>query len=168
MHEMNIESLNFYWLIKTMTVEWPTPNVLYAVIFCFIIGMISVFTSALAIIVYFRSLTIRKASQNLLFLNLLINACIYSLAAAIYNGSGVISGNSNFLAISWICNFEGFINMFCCGMEIYTLMCIALERYFAIKKQKPLSFNYIIGLLIFGYCWEAFTARYKIFFVIYY
>jgi hypothetical protein len=59
-------------------------------------------------------------------------------------------GNSNIL-MGVGCSINGFITLFCAGMEIYSLMCIALERYFAIKKQNPLSKRQIIGLLVFGW-----------------
>jgi hypothetical protein len=134
-----------------MSVEWPTPNVHIGIIICFIIGIISLFSTSFAILAYFKSATIRQAYQNLLLLNLLINAMIFSINSIIVNGYGAFMKNSDILSIQWVCNLDGFTSMFCCGMEIYSLMCIGLERYFAIKKQQPLTLNQIIGLLVFGW-----------------
>ena len=98
--------------------------------------------------------------QNLLLLNLLINTMVYSIIAVIFSGYGIVQGNSNGFA-SWSCNLNGFLNTFCCGMEIYTLMWIALERYFTIVKQKELTYNQIIAILVFGYCWIGIFTRYS-------
>jgi hypothetical protein len=136
-----------------MTVEWPTPNVLYVCYFQFIIHIIGFFATLLAITVYFRSSSIRKSHQNLLFLNLLVNSFIYIVfGSSIFSGYGAIMKNSNILDIQWVCYFNGIILTLCCLMELYTLTCIASERYFMIVKEKPLSRNQIIGLLVFGYC----------------
>jgi hypothetical protein len=121
----------------------------------------SIITTTIAIVAYFQSIAIRQAYQNILLLNLLVNSMVYLVTIIVYNGKMVILGNTNLLSVGWLCSLDGFLNLFCCGMEIYTLMCIALERYFAIKKQQPLTLNQIIALLIFGYVWGAFTARYK-------
>jgi hypothetical protein len=134
-----------------MSVEWPIPTVLIGVYFDFILGIVSFFTTTMAIAAYFHSFTIRHAYQNLFMLNLLINAILFTLHAIIFNGYAAILKNANFLSIPWVCSSNAFIGLFCSGMEIYTLMCIALERYFAIKKQTPLTLNQIIGLLVFGW-----------------
>jgi hypothetical protein len=141
-----------------MSIEWPTSTVLFACYFCFITGIISFLTTVFAIVAYFKSPTIRQAYQNLLLLNLLFNALIFSISAATFNGYGSIMGNSNIL-MGLGCSINGFLNVFCCCMEIYSLMGIALERYFAIVKQTPLNFNQIIGLLVFGWIECGLLAR---------
>jgi hypothetical protein len=142
-----------------MSVEWATPNSIIACYFNFTFAIFSVFATCLAIMVYFKSPIIRQAYQNLLLLNLLVNGLIYSVIQIAFYGEMIIMKSPKILTIQWVCDLNGFINMFCSAMEIYTLMCIALERYFAIKKQQPLSFNYIIGLLIFGYCISGIMTR---------
>jgi hypothetical protein len=134
-----------------MTVEWETPNVLYICYFNSIIALISTCSTILAILAYFKSLTIRQAYQNLLLLNLLINSIIFSVNQMVFYGQMAIVKNPSILTIGWACSLNGLINFFCAGMELYALMCIGIERYFAIKKQKPLSRNQIIGLLVFGW-----------------
>jgi hypothetical protein len=44
-------------------------------------------------------------------------------------------------------------------MEIYVLMCISVERYFAITKQIALSKKQIFGMIAFGVTWLLFLAR---------
>ncbi len=140
-----------------MSNQWPTPDVLYFCYFNSIIAIICFFTTLLAIVAYFRS-NIRYTYQNLLLLNLLINAMIFSLTIIIFNGHGAVMGNSNIL-MGLGCSIDAFLNLFCCFLEIYTLMCTALERYFAIVKLKPLTLNQIIGLLVFGWIECGLLAR---------
>ncbi len=145
----------------SMSVEWPSQDVFYFVCLQFIFTIIGCFATLLAITVYFRSSSLRKVHSNLLFLNLLVNALIYIVfAVLIISGYQTVMKNSNILGIQWVCYFTGFINTFCIGMEIYTLMCIGLERYFAIVRQTPLTLKHIIELLVFGYCLIGIISRY--------
>ena len=135
-----------------MAVMWPTPDVLYTLIVGTIFGLISCCSTPIAILAYFKSMTIREAHQNLLLLTLLINALVYSLTIAIFNIPMLLVKNSDILASQWVCNIDGFIKIFCTNMEIYILMCISVERYFAITRQISLTFNQIIGMIVFGVC----------------
>ncbi len=83
----------------------------------------------------------------------MVNELILLVFGVIYfAGYQMVIKNSNILEIQWVCYFQGYIIAFFPAMEVYILMCIALERYFAIKRQRPLSRHRIIGLLVFGYC----------------
>jgi hypothetical protein len=143
-----------------MSIQFPTPTVLIACHFYFFISIISLLTTTLAIFAYFKSIIIRQAYQNLLLLNLLTNAYAYTVVQIAFYGPMIMMKTPEILTVQWACSLNGFLNVFCCGMELYTLMCIALERYFAIVKQKPLTSNQIVGLLVFGYCWIGITTRY--------
>jgi hypothetical protein len=142
-----------------MGVEWPTSDAFYFIICGTIFGLISCFSTPIAIIAYFKSTTIRKSHQNLLLLTLLINALVYSLSIPIINVPMLLVKNSDILAIQWVCNIDGFIKMFCCNMEIYILMCISVERYFAITRQISLTFNQIVGMIVFGVCLTGLVFR---------
>jgi hypothetical protein len=142
-----------------MSAVWPTPDAQIACICSTIIATIGVLATPITIYVYFKSIAIRQAYQNLLLLNLLVNAQVYSVVAVIFYGHGALFKNSDILSIKWVCYFDGFMNMFCCCMEIYVLMCIAIERYFAFTKQIALSKKQIIGMIAFGVCWLGFLAR---------
>jgi hypothetical protein len=71
-----------------------------------------------------------------------------------------IRQSTDILNMKWVCSVDGFLNLFCITMELYTLMCIALDRYFSIKKQTPLTLNQVIGLLVFGYFVTGLIYRY--------
>ncbi len=104
-------------------------------------------------------MAIRQAYQTLFLLNLLINAMIFTVSGMYIQGNEFVMGNSNVLSTELACNLHGLINTFCCCMEAYTLMCIALERYFSIVKQTPLTFNQVIGLLVFGWVEVGLVTR---------
>ncbi len=140
-------------------INMPINPSVIACYFNFIISIAIFFTTSLAILAYKMSMAIRQAYSNILLLNLLINAIVISINSMIFFGYGAIMGNSNILSIQWVCSLNGFFNVFCCGMEIYTLMCIALERYFAIVKQYPLTLKQIMGLLVFGWIECGLVAR---------
>ena len=142
-----------------MAIVWPSPDVHIACWCSTIFATICFLATPIAILAYFKSLYIRQTYQNLLLLTLLINAQVYSISAVIFYGHGAIFKNSNILGISWACTIDGFMNVFCCCMEIYALMCIAIERYFAITKQIALSKKQIIGMIAFGIGWIGFFCR---------
>jgi hypothetical protein len=135
-----------------MAVEWPTPEAFYSLLLADIFGLISCFSTPIAILAYFKSTTIRKAHQNLLLLTLLINALIYSAIIPFINFPMLFVKNSDILANQWVCNLDGFVKIFCTNMEIYILMCISVERYFEITRQISLTFNQIVGMIAFGVC----------------
>ncbi len=145
-------------MVIGMSIEWPFQSVFIACLFNVIFASISFFATLMAIVAYFSSTTLRQAYQNVLFLNLLVNALIVSVNVIFFCGHAAIMGNSNVL-LGWGCSLNGFINIFCCGIETYTLMCIALERYFAIKQQTILNFNQIALMLLFGYFWVGIMSR---------
>jgi hypothetical protein len=146
-------------MANQMSIEWPNSNILFACFFILVLAILSVFITSLAIAAYFHSPTIRQAHQNLFMLTLLINAIVFSLNLIIFVGYGALMGNSNILSNEWACSTNAFLNLFCCFIEIYTLMCIALERYFAIVKLKPLTLNQIIGLMVFGWIEVGLLSR---------
>jgi hypothetical protein len=142
-----------------MTVQWPIPTVLIACYFNLMVSTVSLFTTFLAILTYFQSFTIRQTYQNLFLLTLLVNAMIFSVNSFIFYILILHAGNSNILSVGWICDLNGFLNFFCSGMEIYALMCIALERYFVIKRQEPLTFHQVMAMIVFGVCWVGLITR---------
>jgi hypothetical protein len=125
-------------------------TVLITASFNFIISILSVLSTLLGITVYFSSHTLRQGHQNLLFLSLLINSLILTVKSMISYGIIATSGNSDNLN-GWKCLLDAFINLFCSGLETHTLMCIAIERYFVIKKQKTLNFYQILAMIVVGW-----------------
>ncbi len=81
---------------EIMAVEWPTPDAFY------IFGLISCFSTPIAILAYFKSTAIRKAHQNLLLLTLLINALMYSAIIPFINFPMLFVKNSDILASQWV------------------------------------------------------------------
>jgi hypothetical protein len=142
-----------------MAVVWPNPDAFYILMVGAIFGLISCFSTPIAILAYLKSTSIRKAHQNLLLLALLVNALVYSLSTTIINISMLLVKNSDILAIQWVCNIDGFIKIFCTNMEIYILMCISVERYFSITRQISLTFNQIVGMIAFGVCLMGLVFR---------
>ncbi len=147
------------WSMMTISVEWPTPNVHIAISIMFAMGIICFFATIIALIAYFRSPAIRKGHENLLLLNLLVNELILAIVYILFFGNVSIMKNSEIYATKWICDLEGFLEIFCCCMEVYALMCIALERYSSIRLQKPLTRKQMIGMIVFGYCFIGFVIR---------
>ncbi len=63
--------------------------------------------------------------------------------ASIYNEVGLLDGIG--------CDFNGFTNQLSGSMELYILAALAIERYFAIVKGKPLSKHQILYMIAFGW-----------------
>jgi hypothetical protein len=95
-----------------ITSEETIVSILIASILSLITGIISFLTTLLAITAYFYSLSIRQAYQNLLFLILLVNALFYSMNVIFLHWH--VSNKQNILSIDWVCNLNGFLNLFCC------------------------------------------------------
>jgi hypothetical protein len=57
------------------------------------------------------------------------------------------------LSISWVCQLQGFVVSFCATMETYSLMLLAIERYYYIVKKQPLIKTQIQAMILFGWIW---------------
>jgi hypothetical protein len=135
-----------------------SPSALAASYISLFISIISIVSTLFAILAYFHSISIRNAHQNLLLLNLLFNALLFAIKNAIFSGHVSFLKNADLL-MGYGCSLDGFLNFFCGGMEIQTLTYIALERYFAIKRQKSLHLKQILTLLTIGWVSIGFMTR---------
>jgi hypothetical protein len=134
-----------------MSADWSSPTLIISSHFSLIFSCFTFFTTLLAIIAYFRSATIRKSYQNLFLLNLLVNSLLWTMFTIGFYGFMSYMKSSDIFSIGWVCNLNAFGSLYFASVEIYTVACIATERWFAIKKQKQLSRKHIIAFLVFGY-----------------
>ncbi len=141
---------------KTMDLSPPAVVLSSLTFYVYILSLIPII---LAIIAYFQSDTLRSAHQNILFLILLINSLTLATKSIIING--ILSFTKKYdVLIGMGCSIDGFVNFLCGGIEIITLMYIAIERYSAIVKQRQLDYKQITIMLIAGWGSVALMARY--------
>jgi hypothetical protein len=122
-------------------------------------SFISLFSILFALTVFFCTPALRKAHQNYLVLSLMMTCLATVYNAGVHYGHVAISNSYSFL-IGANCNLNGFLNGMLCIVEIYTLMCMAIERYFIVVRQRALSRMEMVILLAVGWVEAAFIARY--------
>ncbi len=118
-------------------------------IFNFCLCLLALIPVIFAFLVFFTTPSLRQSQQNYLFISFLTTALLYIFLGMIFSGHNAIYNNFELLIQN--CAVYGLINQFCATMEVYSLAALAIERYFAIVRQRRLTKNEIIGLIGFGW-----------------
>jgi hypothetical protein len=124
----------------------------------FILTLISFIAILFAFVVFFTTPVLRNAQQNYLFLSLLATWLCMVVNVAFTQGYSTITNSWIFLS-GYGCTVTGFINQMACGLEIYSLMCLAIERYYAIIRGKALLKKDILIMVTVGWITQPFLAR---------
>jgi hypothetical protein len=135
----------------------PSDAVRATAIFKTILSCIALIPLITAFLVFFTTPSLLKSHQNYLFISLLSSVLIclgvgtVNFAyVAIHNEAGILDGIG--------CIIDGFVCHFCGGMELYSLAALAIERYFAIVKERALSKKQIVYLISFGWIVNIFIS----------
>jgi hypothetical protein len=157
---LKILSLLFIKKMPFDSTDYSFPNVLskVAIGVSFSLSIIAILSIMFALAVFFMTPALRTAQSNYLLLSLLATCLVLSVSFVILDGILIMDGSWIFLS-GMGCLSTGFLNQMCLILEVYTLMCMAVERYFAVVRERPLSKSEILLMVVFGWIGCAFLAR---------
>jgi hypothetical protein len=139
--------------------NYPLPNgARIAAGFILVLAIFSFFSISFALLVFFMTPALRNAQQNYLFLSLLVTCLVMVVNTIVIQSYSTITNSWGFL-LGNQCKATGFIIQTASGLEAFSLMCIAIERYFIIIKERALSKTEVIAMLVIGWFVCFFITR---------